>query len=272
MLKRIRNLPWLRWLGEFAIIVVGVLVALAVDSYREDLIDVEREQIYLTNLHTDLEVDANNLLAAVGYARSGLRQIESLMYLQGMDLDDFILRSEIVADGYNRESIGPESYVFKLKPEATELSNSTRGVSDESAEGIFVSWPGGIFDTFVAYEATYTTLLSTGDLKIIRNEQLRRAISTYYERIRRSNVDANDLGRHIQLLNEFLRDHDINPYMPEDLARISDIPGIEAALSLARDKHHWWYLRKLQIKEDFDVLRSELANELRQRNIEIGDI
>ena len=39
LLQSFGALPWGRWLGEFVIIVVGVLVALAVDSYREDQID-----------------------------------------------------------------------------------------------------------------------------------------------------------------------------------------------------------------------------------------
>ena len=68
-------------------------------------------------------------------------------------------------------------------------------------------------------------------------------------------------------MNDVLRENDINPYNPEELQRIGDIPGIEAALALARDRHHWWYVRKLGIKESYDALLAELEKEMRRRGI-----
>lgn len=271
LVGKILRLPWLRWLGEFAIIVVGVLVALAVDSYREDRVDDARERVYLANLQADLQIDEVNLRIALGYARTGLRQAEALMFMLDMDLDRYILRSELQKDGYDRATIGPQSYIVTIPRQATEKGLlGKRGRRDEVGEaGAFASWPVGIFDTFTAYEATYNTLLSTGDLKIIQRDSLRRAISSYYERVRRNNADAEDMGLQIQRLNDVLRSNDINPYDPEDLARIGDIPGIKAALALARDRHHWWYVRKLAMRSSFDALQSELSKELQRRGIVI---
>ena len=269
LLQSFGALPWGRWLGEFVIIVVGVLVALAVDSYREDQIDEARERVYLANLYADLTIDAANMGGAIGYSRAGLRQTEALMLLLGMNLDSYIVRDRLVRDGYNRASINPNSYIMKLPSNAKEAELSERGRTDADTRGKFASWPAGIFDIFVPYEATYSTLLSTGDLKIIQRDSLRRSITGYYENIRRSNADASDLGYHIRMLNQFLREHGINPYDPDELARIPEVPGIGAALALARDKHHWWYVRKLGIKRSLDSLRAELAEELKVRNIEV---
>ena len=47
-----------RWAGEFAVIVLGVLAALAVDSWREGQETELREQAYLTRLSEDLRADS----------------------------------------------------------------------------------------------------------------------------------------------------------------------------------------------------------------------
>ena len=266
---QLRNLPWTNWLGEFVIIVIGVLVALGVDSYRDDQIDEARERVYLANLYADLEIDAENLASALGYARAGLRQTEALMLLVGMNLDNYILRSRLEADGYDRSSIDPQSYIMMIPKDATDVTLRDRGRSDKNTQGSHASWPAGIFDTFVGYEATYSTLLSTGDLKIIQNDKLRRSITAYYERIRRNNADADDIAKNIRKLNELLVDYGINPYNPTELKMLEKVKGIEAALALARDNHHWWYVRKLGIQRSLDDLRAHLHEELKTRNIEI---
>ena len=52
------------WLSEFAVIVVGVLVALGVDDARQFLADRSLEADLLVRMTRDLEVDANDLRGA----------------------------------------------------------------------------------------------------------------------------------------------------------------------------------------------------------------
>lgn len=51
--------------AEFSVIVVGVLVAFAVESWREDIVEDELEQVYLERLATEFDVDAARISAAI---------------------------------------------------------------------------------------------------------------------------------------------------------------------------------------------------------------
>ena len=54
----------IRWIGEFVVIVLGVLVALGVDDWRQYRTDRELEQHLLDRLATDLAADATDLAVA----------------------------------------------------------------------------------------------------------------------------------------------------------------------------------------------------------------
>ena len=54
MREPVRNLPWARWLGEFMVIVVGVLVALAVDEWRGSVAQAAEERALLVQLLDDV--------------------------------------------------------------------------------------------------------------------------------------------------------------------------------------------------------------------------
>jgi len=59
-----------RWLGEFAVIVLGVLVALAVDDWAQHRSDRDLERDLVERLKEDLVADAGDLaLAQAGVAR-----------------------------------------------------------------------------------------------------------------------------------------------------------------------------------------------------------
>ena len=266
-LTRLRDLPVLRWSGEFVTIVVGVLVALAVDSYREDQLDEERERVYLAYLHADLTADRQLLEQSIRYSDAALTQTEALMLLVGMDLDGYLLRKEIVEDGYDRSALS-ERYVLQLPPTASSQStgNSVNGMT-QGANG-WIIWAAGVFDLYTPNEATYSTLVSTGDLKIIKDDRLRRLISMYYERTRRNYEDADTLGSDVYALNAYLRETGINPYELEELLGLPDLPKTQAALALARDSHHWWYVRKLGMQGAYDRLMDLLEIEMRARGIE----
>lgn len=51
MLERI---AWSRWLGDFTVIVIGVLCAFAIEDYGEFRSDRDRDSVYLQNLLADL--------------------------------------------------------------------------------------------------------------------------------------------------------------------------------------------------------------------------
>ena len=64
-----RSLAWRRLGAEFVVIVVGVLVALAVDQWRDGLSDRELGAFYLSALERDLRADSSGLEADAERAR-----------------------------------------------------------------------------------------------------------------------------------------------------------------------------------------------------------
>ena len=60
-----RSRPWARWAGEFVVIVIGVLVALALDQWASTRADRVSEGEYLAALIADLETDARYLSEVV---------------------------------------------------------------------------------------------------------------------------------------------------------------------------------------------------------------
>ena len=64
-----RTVPWSRLVGEFLVIVVGVLAALGVDSWRERKQEEDLGQAYLRGLLTDLTADSTRLADSVAQLR-----------------------------------------------------------------------------------------------------------------------------------------------------------------------------------------------------------
>lgn len=64
-----RTIPWRYAAGEITIVVMGILIALAVNDAYEDRQDRRRESLYLQSLATDLRSDIRELTSAVERAR-----------------------------------------------------------------------------------------------------------------------------------------------------------------------------------------------------------
>ncbi len=72
--------------AEFAIIVIGVLAALAVESWREDIADRELELEYLERLKNDFHEDAERITGAIGATTVQQRHIDiALTVLDDVD-------------------------------------------------------------------------------------------------------------------------------------------------------------------------------------------
>lgn len=230
---------WSRWASEFLVVVVGVLVALAVDNYRENLDNRDRQDTYLANLLIDVEGDQQQLLGSINQSRRSLSQIESLLLVAGIDLNGLVVAEQITEHGYNREGLGESTTVALLNDK-------------------YYTWIAGRFDTFDPYQPTYASLLATGDLRLIENEDLKRSITYYYENIRGRNSDRPDMINDVHQLNEFLASSGINTYDKEHIQSIPFLEGSVPYLAAARNSQHWWYARKLLMLESMEALLIDL--------------
>ena len=132
-----------RWfLTEFVIIIVGVLVALAIDEWREGLQDKEREQEYLQQLAADLRATQDMFAEAA---------------------DD------------NVESENAARRLTEIFEEGADAKvDDIRRLLNESR----------YFNNPVPILGTAEALVSTGDLRLIRNPDIRSELTRYLSRSR----------------------------------------------------------------------------------------
>ncbi len=132
-----------RWFfAEFVVIIVGVLVALAIDEWRGTLQDEEREQEYLTQLAADLRATEEMFVAAAELNapwQNAARQLVGLFEQRGpADIET----------------------VRRLLADARQFNNP------------------------VPVLGTAEALVSTGDLRLIRDPRIRSEITRYLSRSR----------------------------------------------------------------------------------------
>lgn len=134
-------IPWRRLLGEFLVIVVGVLVALAVDAWRGDQAEAQLARQHLQALLVDLTEDS--------------------MMLSRMD-DGLVAKREALnslrAVAWSDLPASPDSVARLLSPSA------------------MYGWKMP-----EAQSAAYEELKNTGGLRLINDADLRSAIVGYYE-------------------------------------------------------------------------------------------
>jgi hypothetical protein len=138
-IKMSTRLNWRLLLGEFVVIVVGVLVALWVDELREARVNAALEVEYLESLVIDLDAD----LAQFAQTEAWMR------------------RSEAAA-----------ATVLALYEGSPPTENVADLVAAVETAG-WQSWPS-------ITRNTIDDLRSTGNLRLIRDPALRRAIAAYY--------------------------------------------------------------------------------------------
>jgi hypothetical protein len=144
-MARLQSIPWARFTGEFLVIVLGVLAALAVDSWRDLKQEEELSQAYLRSLERDLVADSVMLTRA-----------STVWQRKQASLDILLAVSQGGTD------LTPDSVATLLR-----LSTSYGWMIPEGQV------------------SAYKELESTGGLRLISDPELRSDIVSYYEDWRR---------------------------------------------------------------------------------------
>ncbi|HEX9851832.1 MAG TPA: hypothetical protein VGA68_02420 [Woeseiaceae bacterium] len=145
--KMSTRLNWRLLLGEFVVIVVGVLMALWVDQLREARVNAKLEVEYLKSLVTDLEADLSRFDTT----------------------EEWMRRQEAAA-----------ATVLALY----EGSPPTENVADLIAAVETAGWQYSPPIT----RNTIDDLRSTGNLRLITDPALRRAIASYYATVEEASI------------------------------------------------------------------------------------
>jgi hypothetical protein len=151
--EQLRQMRWAQVLIELLLLVLGILIALAVDDWVQGRRDARVERDYLQLLVRDLERDDEILKEFIGY--------EELQVKDGIEAYRALRKTVAPAD---REAV------------AAKLSRLTSR------------------RTLRLVRATYTDLVSTGNLRLISNPVLRDRVVKYYEESDRRSaiVDRNN--------------------------------------------------------------------------------
>ena len=160
-----------RWVGEFVVIVLGVLVAFGVDDWRQYRADRELEAHLLERLEEDLKADAADL----ALARTTVVRRQWLLGALLTDVEDG------VGDARPYEP-PPDSLVDPTETRALLLAVGRLGGS------IFESWdplkaPLGAFAVFAEFDLSddsFQEMLGSGAFRTLRDRSLRSGILAYY--------------------------------------------------------------------------------------------
>ena len=134
--------PWRRLAAEFAVIVVGVLVALAVDAAREARDERTQEAVYLEQLRADLAATADSLAKAISVEQRARQSADrAISALNSIRL-----------------------------PASDSLASWTAAATNSSA-------------AFYPTMGTVTALVESGELRLIRDVDLRQGILEYHSRV-----------------------------------------------------------------------------------------
>jgi hypothetical protein len=143
---------------EFAVIAAGALAALAAQAWWQGRQDRDRERDYLRHLLAD--------------TRENARRIDGL----------------ITDDSSSQQTVRRvASFLYDAAPPPPR----------DTLVGWFLD--GGFFSSSAFYPITdtYTTLLATGDLRLVRDEALRSELVAYAARM---DAEREGMGRYIQLV------------------------------------------------------------------------
>ena len=226
-----------RLAAEFAIIVLGVLVALGVDDWRSGQADLKREAYFLGSLIEDLEADIVDFQAA--HANAQARVAAALFVI-----------SEVGAQrpaASRRQSIGT-STAFTPEPDAPIPRDLTAGLQQLATVANFDIATG-----------THDEILSTGSFRLIRSESIRRGISKYYAFAGNRSEADNRIREALFQYYEELRLAGLAPGDDGELLR--QIPSDSRAQLMATIRLNWGLaVTQSAIAKDLEVAaRSLLA-------------
>jgi hypothetical protein len=188
------------WLREFMTIVAGVMVALACDSLWDQWQDRQAEAAYLQQLHSDLSENAKRISAAIA--------LETQQH-------------EAASAAYNAVA-------------------QRQSITQDSAKAWLITRRGVYYSDPRLMTGTVTELISTGDLRLLRNSAVRQAVAAYATQIRE---DRDEFDRFVQSLQPpfealralgFQNEHAIDrsiPFAPV-VAALTGTPGREALAAL----------------------------------------
>ena len=145
-IEKIKSINYKYFFTELLIVVVGILIAVSLNSWREDTVDKNREQFYLKSLNTDFS-----------------QSLASLNEIYSQNLESF----------------------SNVKNLLDVIGSGNINLSYDSSKSLMNKNLFG-FNRFVPASGTYKEIISTGSLQILRDNKLRIALSSWDDMVFRN--------------------------------------------------------------------------------------
>jgi hypothetical protein len=156
-----------RWAGEFAVIVLGVLVALAVDDWNSARQDRALEGSLLDRMETELLADGADLATAAADAQLRLWVLDALL----AGLGDGQVQARMTSE--RRDSLFDSARRDSLRTGAGRSTLTPPDVDGEPLAGFRYRPEFDLSDT------AYREMIATGAVRILRDDSVRAAVMTY---------------------------------------------------------------------------------------------
>lgn len=203
--------------GELAVIVAGVLIALATDRWIEDLDARGMETAYVAMLLQDLEADSAAFAAQI-------------MERQAL-LDWSANLHEQLGDPSSTIATGPREFLIRLNYYSAWVPSLVR-------------------------QATWTELLSTGRLGLIRDAELRGSLGQYYSTAENRRWGFDQMDRELASIKALIE----QPLEPETRRAINGFGGAQITQADADAVLE-------ELRSNRELRASLVAAEERHRNI-----
>ncbi len=207
---KLPNANWRRFGAEAIVIIFSVLVALALDDWRDATAEHALEQHLLVTLREDLMADLEELDSS----------LESAVVVE--QASSFLLGE---ANEYLAGELG--SIGLGLSRLVGHSPDASRVTQEQAAVSVLV---GGI--DFDQSDLTFQEMMSTGSFRVVRNEALRRKVARYYWVVRSFNI-ANSTAESYRIgLTKALLRNGVAPNSidPELLSNAVDDPEVRAMI------------------------------------------
>ena len=205
--------------GEIILVVIGILIALQINTWNQSRQESNKEKVYLRNVAADLK-----------------QQLSYISFQLEREYEHDSLAASIL-DRYNREKLlRIDSVISK------QLNTLT------------------IRKTFTKADPTYQDLISSGNIRLIKDEKLRNEILSYYLELERiESIIMNNNLLYVDEMFAFKQVHHV--YIGKTNERLFDMsnqilqePEIEILI-----------MNLLDIRKDITTGHIELMSELKEK-------
>lgn len=179
-------------IGEVLIIVLGVLLALAVDDWRQSRQDRALEAALLERMRDELLADAADLASARREVLARLWVLDAVLAHVGDQAATLRLRPELL------DSLQNPVAVDSLRAEVGRAPVSTLDPIERPL-ATFLRWP-----EFDLSDGAYQEMLATGSLRIVRDAELRSAVMLYYRTAEDQGGNERQAGQYQERLEDAL--------------------------------------------------------------------